>query len=70
MEPLKKAEQIKRHFSLQVQELSEESQVKCARAHIGKLLEDMPMLSGDFNMGYEDEWCSYTSYWYAVLKCL
>jgi len=39
MEPLKKAEQIKRHFLTQMGKVSEENQVKYARTYIGKLLE-------------------------------
>ena len=41
-----------------------------ARAYIGQLMNDIPMLPGDFMMGYEHEWWQFRSYWYAVLDAL
>jgi len=70
MEPYKKAAQIKQHFCVQAGDITENGQIKSARAYIGQLLNDIPMLEGDFKMAYKHEWWQFTSYWYAVLNAL
>lgn len=70
MEAHKKAAQIKEHFKVQNGDLTNEQLVKTTRAYIGQLMNDIPMLSGDFEMAYKHEWWQYTSYWYSVLKFL
>jgi hypothetical protein len=68
MLPKLKANQIKAHFKVQLLNAKEEEEIKSSRAYIGQLINDIPMLSGDYKMGYEHEWWQYTSYWYEVLK--
>ena len=70
MEPYLKAQQIKKHFCTQAGNITESGQIKSARAYIGQLINDIPMLPGDFMMAYKHEWWQYTSYWYAVLNAL
>jgi len=70
MEPYKKAAQIKQHFCVQAGDITERGQIQSARAYIGQLLNDIPMLDGDFKMTYKHEWWPYTSYWHAVLIAL
>jgi hypothetical protein len=69
-EPEFKAKAIKEHFRIQVSALTNEEQIKLARAYIGRLLEDIPIMEGDYTWGYKYEWWQYNSYWQAVLNAL
>lgn len=68
--PKVKAEAIKTHMRDQLGLKTDVDIVMTSRAYVGRLLEDMPLLHGDYKLEYQENWPRFTSYWYQVIDHL
>lgn len=76
MNPKAKANQIKDYFAFEMnyttmkEEVQKKMQIRMSKAYVYRLLNDIPMLSGDYKMAYTHEWHQYESYWHEVIYAI